>query len=357
MIGLAAIHQVQRLSEQQIGDREARINHWLRHVRLWPIYLPYIWMGFAYAILVASLPIDSENLYLVLGIGIIIALVVFRQILTIIENERLINKAQHELQERIQAQASLHQANITLDQRVQERTEELRNANLRLSEINTALKASVLEKEVLLKEIHHRVKNNLQVISSLLNLQTQVVQDPAARSALLDSQMRVRSMALIHEKLYEFGNVSRVYLGQYIKSLSGNLFHSYQKDNSRINLVTSLQDIPTEIDKSIPIGLILNELISNSLKHAFPENRNGEIGIELQREAASTGFLRYHDTGVGFPAGFDIHTSKSLGMRLVYSLAKQLNAQLELENYAGFQLTLRFPIESGEDIASTQVST
>jgi two-component sensor histidine kinase len=354
MIGLAAILQVQRLSEQQIEDREARINHWLRYVRLWPIYLPYLWVGLAYAILVVSLPIDSENLYLVLGIGIIIALVIFRQVLTIISNEQLINKAQHELQERIQAQAALHQANITLDQRVQERTEELRNANLRLSEINTALEASVREKEVLLKEIHHRVKNNLQVISSLLNLQIQIIHDPAARSALLDSQMRVHSMALIHEKLHESDDRSRILLSPYIKSLSANLLHSYRKDNATINLVTRVEDIATEIDKAIPIGLILNELISNSLKHAFPENRSGEIGIELHREAASLVLLRYYDTGVGLPVGFDIHTSKSLGMRLVHSLAKQLNAELELENHAGIQLTLNIPIKSNDIIASAQ---
>jgi len=725
-IVLAGILHLEYLSKEQGDNRETNIEIWLRHVKSWPIYVPYLWVGLAYTILVTSLPIEREKLYLVVGIGILIALVIFRQVLTITENEHLFQQAQQELHERKLAQEALHQANLVLDQRVQERTFDFRSSNQRLSEVNTALELEIVErkqaeellqrqikieeliatisasfinlpdedidleierslqllgefveadrsyifqffknnqvmsntyewcrsgvevqkanlqmisvasfpwwmdklnsleainisslldipieaqseksaleaqgiqslivvplesnqslvgffgfdavrepkhwkgeeitlikiageilvtalqrkasqealarysrrlktlyeidqailaeesnanivthalhslfdlvqcrggalvainrgqtsadlyilrdeqnvqsisinesdhpeaiqemlqavetlsqdeglqghkiptiiyqnlfttepldveerslmavpvsqqdrtcgflclrlpstkdltpdqdesirevahslaialqqaqlrldlqrriawtenslhdKEILLKEIHHRVKNNLQIISSLLNLQAQVVQDPSARSALQDSQMRVRSMALIHEKLYQSENLSQILLGSYIKSLTGNLFHSYQKDIGKINLVVQAQEIITGIDYALPIGLILNELISNSLKHAFPGNRCGEIGIALQREIGNTVLLRYYDTGVGLPEGFNLQASKSLGTRLIYSLAMQLNAEIEVFNHAGVKFDLRLPIESDESISST----
>lgn len=207
------------------------------------------------------------------------------------------------------------------------------------------IEGSLHEKELLLKEIHHRVKNNLQVISSLLNLQAQAVNDPAACSALRDSQMRVRSMALIHEKLYQSDNLAEIRLGSYIKNLSNNLFHSYLSNGAQIKIISQVEEITIGIDNAVPVGLILNELISNSLKHAFPGNRAGEIGIELQHETADIVLLRYHDTGVGLPDGFDLKTSKSLGMRLIYSMAQQLNAKLNLANQNGIRFELRFPIE------------
>ena len=207
------------------------------------------------------------------------------------------------------------------------------------------IEASLHEKELLLKEIHHRVKNNLQVISSLLNLQTQAVNDPAACSALRDSQMRVRSMALIHEKLYQSDNLAEIRLGSYIKNLSNNLFHSYLSNGAQVKILTQLEEITIGIDNAVPVGLILNELISNSLKHAFPGNRSGEIGIELQHETPDIVLLRYYDTGVGLPDGFDLKTNKSLGMRLIYSMAQQLNAKLSLAHQNGVCFELRFPIE------------
>ncbi len=233
----------------------------------------------------------------------------------------------------------------------------LQNAQMR-QELNQRLKwmeASLLEKEVLLKEIHHRVKNNLQVISSLLNLQTQSVQDPGAKSALIDSQMRVRSMALIHEKLYQSERLSHIKLSAYINSLSTYLFDSYHNNNSVIKLVIDVGEIEITLDDAVTIGLILNELISNSLKHAFPGNQNGEIGIVV-RQLPETGklLLKYHDTGIGLPDDFKIENARSLGMRLIYNLSRQLQADFEMINQGGINVELCFPIKLWEETVDGQ---
>jgi two-component sensor histidine kinase len=315
----------------------------------WPVYLPYVWLAIAYSILIISFPMESDRLPFYISIGVIIALVIFRQVLTLKENERLYLNAHQELSERKQAQEALHQANLSLDRRVKERTSDLQIANSQLAD-------SLHEKEILLKEIHHRVKNNLQIISSLLNLQTQVVDDPGARSALRDSQMRVRSMALIHEKLYQSENLSLIDLGSYIRSLSNNLLQSYRKETGSIDLLIHAEEIVTGIDNVVPIGLILNELISNSLKHAFPDEQDGEIEIVLQRAPGENVLLRYSDTGIGLPEDFDIQSSQSLGMRLVFSLARQLNGEIKLVNQAGVKFELCFPIEAANEPVTSPTS-
>ncbi|MFZ2054877.1 MAG: histidine kinase dimerization/phosphoacceptor domain -containing protein, partial [Candidatus Aminicenantales bacterium] len=145
------------------------------------------------------------------------------------------------------------------------------------------IKASLKEKDVLLKEIHHRVKNNMQVISSLLNLQSRHIQDPAVLEMFKESQRRIRSMALIHERLYQSSDLSRIEFSQYLRNLATHLFHSYQIDSSRIQLRIEAEEIHLNINTAIPCGLIVNELISNALKHAFPEGRSGYLDLDLHK--------------------------------------------------------------------------
>jgi two-component sensor histidine kinase len=318
----------------------------------WPTYLPYFWLAVAYGLLFASLPAMHETLPLFLIIGLIIGLVILRQVLTLRDNQQLYQKAQEEINVRKEAQESLRQANLVLDARVEQRTKDLQSANNLLVQSHQKIEASLHEKEVLLKEIHHRVKNNLQTISSLLSLQTRLIEDPAARSAFQDSQMRIRSMALIHEKLYQSNSLAEIPLRPYIESLVTILFHSYQTEPGRIELATQVADVSVGIDDAVPIGLILNELISNSLKHAFPDGRTGKIQIELFRESAERIILRCQDNGRGLPGGLDIAKSKSLGLQLVKSLTRQLEGEVEFENLSGLMVWIKIPhheIESNDE--------
>ncbi|MBI5946142.1 MAG: HAMP domain-containing protein [Chloroflexi bacterium] len=198
------------------------------------------------------------------------------------------------------------------------------------------------EKEVLLKEIHHRVKNNLQIISSLLNLQASQVTDPQMLEALRDSRMRVRSMALIHEKLYQTQSLARINFGEYVKSLASDLLRSYQSTFKGIQLNIQADEVLLGIDQAIPCGLILNELITNALKYAFPTGRSGTIWIELRTTPAHLLSLRVADDGVGLPADLDILKNKSLGLQLVNSLVNQLDGSLTVEGSHGAVFKVSF---------------
>ncbi|HEX3035437.1 MAG TPA: GAF domain-containing protein [Thermodesulfobacteriota bacterium] len=203
------------------------------------------------------------------------------------------------------------------------------------------IKKSLREKELLLKEIHHRVKNNLQVISSLLNLQAPNITDMHLQGILLESCNRIRSMALVHEQLYRACDITQIDFYSYLKSLVKDLLLSYsiQPDMIKVNL--SVQDILFDIDTAIPCGLLINELISNCLKHAFPLGQKGEIYIAIRRQEGNRYRLTVKDTGVGFPAELDIQNiKKSLGLRLVMTLTKQLqgNATLERSNGTTFHI-------------------
>ena len=191
------------------------------------------------------------------------------------------------------------------------------------------LKTSLQEKEVLLKEIHHRVKNNMQVISSLLSLQATYITDDQVRSIFSESRDRVKSMALIHEKLYNSMNLARINFCDYTRSLAAAIFRSYNTSPRRIRLEVSIGELFFGVDTAIPCGLILNELISNSLKHAFPKGRNGVISISLTAEEGGGFRLIVGDDGVGFPAGLDFRTAGTLGLRLVNMLVSQLHGRIE----------------------------
>ncbi len=216
------------------------------------------------------------------------------------------------------------------------------------------IKASLGEKEVLLKEIHHRVKNNLQVISSLLNLQSRGLEDPATIEMFRDSQNRIRSMALIHEKLYRSQDLAQIDFAEYIRELTSFLFRSYSASTRGVTLKVHVDDTQLDIDSAVPCGLILNELISNALKHAFPlvapgadtlaRDKPYEIRVEVKAGDSGQLTMSVGDNGIGFPEGLDFRQSTSLGLQLVNTLVNQLNGTLELHRNDGTQFRIMFPI-------------
>ena len=209
------------------------------------------------------------------------------------------------------------------------------------------IKSSLHEKEVLLKEIHHRVKNNMQVITSLLNLQSKTIRDEHALSVFQDSQNRVKSMALIHETLYQSKDLSRINFAEYLEKLVAHVSRSYRIRPEAVKISINVDDVSLPIDTAVPCGLIINELASNSLKYAFPADTQGEVNISFGR--ADTHYvLRVSDTGVGLPADFDPERGKSLGMKLVRMLTGQLCGELEHHNGVGTTFEIKFPEEKGE---------
>lgn len=202
---------------------------------------------------------------------------------------------------------------------------------------------SLKEKEILLREIHHRVKNNLQTISSLLDLQTESIKDSAALEAFRSSQSRIRSMALIHERLYKSENLSRIKAQEYIKNLIVYLEATYDSQAGNIKLKTNIQNILLNLDTAIPCGLIINELVSNSMKYAFPGGKAGTIEVSLLVSSAERISLSVKDDGIGIPADITVKNSPSLGLQLVYLLAKQINGTLIMERKNGTKVELIFP--------------
>ena len=259
-----------------------------------------------------------------------------------IENADLYARAQQEIAERVRAEAQIQ--------------------------------ASLKEKEVLLKEIHHRVKNNLQIISSLLNLQTDYVDDGQTSKALQDSQHRIRSMALIHEKLYRSRDLAHVDLVEYIQNLTAYLFRVYDANAEAVTLVVKGKDVFLDIDTAVPCGLIVNELISNSLKHAFspsedrspggdrstgrdrPAGQTGQIRIELRQNGRQLTVM-VSDNGAGLPPDFDFRHTSSLGLQLVNMLVTQLDGTIELDRghpglpgrAGGTTFIITFPIAQEKD--------
>src|SRR5919106_1302438 len=203
-------------------------------------------------------------------------------------------------------------------------------------------KASLRQQEVLLREVHHRIKNNLQIISSLLDIQASSVEDPHIVEMFMDIQNRVISMALIHETLYQSGNLRMVNFGVYVRTLAEQILRSYNVLPQRIALQIRADEVMLDTNQAIPCGLILNELLSNCLKHAFPDERGGEIHIELRSDAAPRVTMIVRDTGTGFPAGTDSYHPQTLGLQLVHSLTEQLGGTLETKSNGGTTFTLTF---------------
>jgi PAS domain S-box-containing protein len=197
------------------------------------------------------------------------------------------------------------------------------------------LQAALREKEVLVKEIHHRVKNNMQVISSLLQLQAQYIEDEAMLSLFEESQTRIYSMALIHEQLYQSDSLARIDIQSYLENLVANLFQSFGCSNNSIEISLNVDPIFLNIETAIPCGLIINELVSNSLKYAFPLNMKGEIKLDFCQILDQQFHLSIQDNGSGFPKNFDVENTETLGVRLVKMLAEQLDAKISIDSHPG----------------------
>jgi PAS domain S-box-containing protein len=210
-----------------------------------------------------------------------------------------------------------------------------------------ALSAALAAKELLLKEVHHRVKNNLQIISSLLSMQADSLQDLAAARALHDSQERVQCMALIHERLHLDAEPDRLDFREYAAKLARDLFYSYGVNSDRIRLRFELEPISLGLNQAIPCGLILNELLTNSLKYAFPNEwanaREAEILVKLSWAGGESVKLTVADNGVGLPAAFDWKDSQTLGLRIMTILGRQLDGTVRREAGAGTVFSLTFP--------------
>lgn len=204
--------------------------------------------------------------------------------------------------------------------------------------------ASLQQHDGLLKELHHRVKNNLQIVSSLLALQTHTIRDPHTLKAFQESEDRIRSMALVHEILYHSTDLSRIAMATYIRELTAHLVKSYMVDPNRIALTIQAEDVGLNVETAVPCGLMLNELVSNALKHAFPDGQPGHVAIELRRAPAESLQLVIHDNGRGMPSAIDPTTAASLGLRLVNQLVEQLSGTLEVERKQGTTVAITFPV-------------
>ena len=208
------------------------------------------------------------------------------------------------------------------------------------------IRASLREKDIFLSEIHHRVKNNLQVISSLIGLQAISSGNPELIEMLNGIQGRIRSMAMIHEKLYDAKDFTQIELSSYVKALSQNLLNTHNINPGKIDLTIQTEgEVYVDVTKAIPCGLVLNELISNVLKHAFPGDRKGKLQIIISETKNAEVDIVVRDNGVGLPDNIDIHKPKTLGLELVNGLVKnQLDGHIEIRRDAGTELRFKFPL-------------
>ena len=204
------------------------------------------------------------------------------------------------------------------------------------------IQASLKEKEILLREIHHRVKNNLQVIYSLLSLQSRLVTDPKASALFMDSQARVKAMALVHEALWQSRNLARIDMSEYLRTLTRRLFQSYGISSDTLLLSLNIAPVSFSIETAISCGQLINELVSNCLKHAFPNGRTGDVTIQLLPNGNDTCLLTVSDNGVGLPPDFEAGKAESIGWQLIPMLVEQLNGTFELQESAGTTVRVTF---------------
>jgi two-component sensor histidine kinase len=235
---------------------------------------------------------------------------------------------------RIETHIRLRELTEHLEQKVQEATQELSAANQQLLD-------AIAAKEVLLREVHHRVKNNLQIVSSLLNLQSDAIVDDQSRKLFQESGNRITAMAIIHELLYETNDFVAVDFGSYLERLQENLFRMYLPDE-RVSRIVEVEDVSLGIDEAIPCGLIVNELVSNALKYAFPDKRDGEIAVRMHRTADGGIKLEVADNGVGLPECLDFRNTETLGLQLATVLVKQLRGEITLSREPGTHFTIHF---------------
>ena len=203
------------------------------------------------------------------------------------------------------------------------------------------IEESLKEKDVLLKEIHHRVKNNLQIIISLLNLQSGYIKDEATLKAVQDGQNRVRSMALVHEKFYQAEELSEIDFGEYVEKLTQYIYQSYGDKTDRVKMIIESDRVGLDMDTAMPSGLLVNEIVSNAYKYAFPGDSKGEIRIVLKKQNGKVIF-KISDNGVGLPGEINLEAAESLGMQLIQALTAQLDGELEVSRENGTEFTVSF---------------
>lgn len=220
-----------------------------------------------------------------------------------------------------------------------------RELEARVADRTRELVAAVAEREVLLREVHHRVKNNLQVISSLLSLQARTLRDPRITAAFADNQARIQAIALVHERLYGSKELVRVAVGEYARTLCGALFQAHDAARRGIAAEVDCEDIQLSVDTAIPLGLIVNELVTNSLKYAFPGRRSGTVAVKVRRVDEGVE-LRVSDDGIGLPADLDPRHTNTLGLDLVFMFAEQVRAHVDVERGEGVAFVLRIPLTS-----------
>lgn len=213
--------------------------------------------------------------------------------------------------------------------------------NTERKEIDRKIRDSLKEKEVLLQEVHHRVKNNLQVISSILNLQSSYVNDPKTLEILRESQQRIKSMSFIHETIYRTADFSRLEFMDYIKTIASNLIQSYRTAATSVDFIPDMQSVGLNLDQAIPCGLIINELVSNALKYAFKGRKKGTLTVVLKEENNDV-ILAVKDDGVGLPKDFAFEKNNSLGIQLVYALLEQIDATMKVDQSNGTEFFIRF---------------
>jgi len=262
--------------------------------------------------------------------------------------EKLNRELSSEIVERRKAEEELKRHREHLEELVDSRSGELIAANTKLQQeiserkrAEDQLQTSLREKEVLLKEIHHRVKNNLTVIASLLSLQSRYITEPAVVGIFEDCRNRINSMALIHEKLYQTKNLSQIDFKEYLNSLISLLSSSYIDMRDRVSVLTDIEDLSLDIDTAMTCGLITNELVTNCLKHAFPENRGGVINIRLFSEGGKR-ILSVRDNGIGLPDRFDLKSTNTLGLQMVEILTKQLDGTMHVAVDNGTEIRISF---------------
>jgi two-component sensor histidine kinase len=245
-----------------------------------------------------------------------------------------------EILARVRTHLSMSRMKNHLEEMVEERTAELQ-------EVTEQVRSALKEKDVLLKEIHHRVKNNMAMMSSFLQFQIDQVKEPEALQRFIDTKSRIYTMALVHEKLYHTENLKDINLKEFIQDLAESLIFSYTNSPHQISLNTDIIDVSLNLDRAIPCGLIINELVSNALKHAFPENRKGTITIGFCIDSNSRHVLTISDDGVGLPEQVNLQETDSIGLKLVPLLSSQLDGEFVVEekgeNSEGISFRIVFP--------------
>ena len=237
-------------------------------------------------------------------------------------------------------------AKVTRDITERKRVEELKHKE--------EMMAEALRREVLLRrEIHHRVKNSLQIVSSLLFLRGQSIGDPRLEAILNESRSRVASIALIHEKLYRAGDATVIDFSDYIRDLVRDVFQALRVNRAAVTMRVETKPVMVGIDVAVPCGLIVAELVSNALRHAFPDPREGEVGVELCPNGGGKLMLRIRDNGLGLPKGFDWRQARTLGLQLVGDLTRQLGGEIKFESGPGTVVTITFPQPANEEIGKS----